>query len=110
MAQVEPTAPHCLIQGEENTSKVVCIRKHEVINSAESSMIGPKSEPDQILYVATQREGEERQNELVCRREKAKTKRRTGKLMITEGATLHKPTDKEVTRQKKVYLNGEQKL
>jgi len=73
-------------------------------------MIGPKNEPGQFLYVATQREGEERQNELVCRREKAKTKRRTGKLMITEGATLHKPTDKEVTRQKKVYLNGEQKL
>ena len=64
MAQVEPTAPHCLIHGEENTSK----RKHEVINSAENSMIGPKSEPDQFLYVATQREGEERQNELVCGR------------------------------------------
>ena len=68
MAHVEPTAHHCLIQGEENTSKVVCIRKHEVINSAENSMIGPKSEPDQFLYVATQREGEERQNELVCGR------------------------------------------
>ena len=68
MAQVGPTAPHCLIHGEEDTSRVVCIRKHEVINSAENSMIGPKNEPGQFLYVATQREGEERQNELVCGR------------------------------------------